>query len=131
MRESQYTQAIHRHLPKEVYRWKINDNFQGGVPDAYYSGTKADLWVEYKYLQKLPKRETTLIVPNLSTLQLDWLRTREREGRKIVVIIGSPEGGCVLYCSQWESGISLSHFRNEAMSKKELASWITTQTRGN
>lgn len=128
MIESQYTQAVHKHLPKVLYRWKINDSFQGGVADAYYSGTNGDLWVEYKYLKSLPKRLSTCITPALRSLQKRWLRDRHSEGRNVAVIIGSPEGSVILSKpSAWEAGISCEDFKEQALSKQEIANWITTQ----
>lgn len=130
MIESQYTQAIHRKLPKSVYKWKIHDSFQGGVADAYYSGKSADLWIEYKYIKKLPKRDSTMIAPDLSELQLNWLTNRHQEGRNVHVIIGSPLGGVVLYCTQWKDGISCADFHAQRQTQQEIADWITSITQG-
>jgi len=70
--------------------WKINDNFQGGVPDAFYLGDLDSLWVEYKYLPKLPKRDTTLVVPDVSELQYDWLADLQACGKNAWVAVGHP-----------------------------------------
>jgi hypothetical protein len=127
MIESQYTQAIHKLIPKELYRWKINDSFQGGVADAYYSGTNGDLWVEYKYLKSLPKRASTQVVPDLRPLQKQWLRDRHLEGRNVAVVIGSPSDSIYLRFPEWESGVSCEEFRDRSLTKQEIANWITNQ----
>ena len=56
MNESQYTQAVMRNIPNTILKWKINASFAKGVPDAYFSGDDRDIWVDFKYLHKLPKR---------------------------------------------------------------------------
>ena len=62
MNEHSFVASIHRILKKHpVHIWKINDQYAGGVPDAFYEGVNSDLWVEYKYIPKLPKRSTTKI----------------------------------------------------------------------
>ena len=73
MREKEFINKIHKKLPKEIYKWKINDPYHGGVPDTFYSGPKGFAFFEYKYVQKLPKRNTSkikvdLIEPNLDVL---------------------------------------------------------------
>lgn len=127
MIESQYTQAIHKLIPKEVYRWKINDSFQGGVADAYYSGTNGDLWIEYKYLKALPKRSSTQITPALRPNQQKWLRDRHAEGRNVMVILGSPSGSILLPYPEWETGVTRDAFEARSLSKQEIANWITEQ----
>ena len=91
MNEHGFIKSIHRTLPKEVYRWKINDNFAGGVADAYYSGKVGDLWVEYKYV-KLPKRPESKVDFGASAQQIDWLCTRIDEGRNVYLVVGSEKG---------------------------------------
>jgi hypothetical protein len=112
MIESGFTQSIHKKLPKHIYVWKISDRLTGGVPDAYYSSAKRDCWIEYKYVQKLPKN----VKPALSPLQTAWLNARHDEGRNVYVVVGSPEG-CILYRDkEWNS----SKPSTEAVSKPEM-----------
>ncbi len=92
MIEATYTTAIHKKLPPHIFHWKINDNFAGGVPDAYYmiegEPQTRDLWVEYKLIKALPKRETTLIKPDLSPQQVIWLRRLENSGKNVRIVVG-------------------------------------------
>ncbi len=86
--------------------WKINDNFAGGVPDAWFLGNKTDLWVEFKWLNSLPKRESTIIKPALTPQQLSWLKSLYRCKRKCYVIIGYPKKAIVLTTpNTWEKGV--------------------------
>lgn len=121
MNESSFIQAIHRRLPEDIHRWKINARFANGVPDAWYSGNRGDLWVEYKYLSEPPKRPFT---PRVSPLQLRWLDQRYKEGRNVALIVGFPEGGVIV------QGPAL----HEKVSPKEnyyntdgIAKWIAMQ----
>ena len=90
MVESQFTQAINRAVREHgVYCWKISDRYRAGVPDCWYSGPGGDIWIEYKYLKRQPRRWYT---PGLSQLQLQWLNERHEEGRRVAVVVGCPDG---------------------------------------
>jgi hypothetical protein len=120
MRESEYTRAVGKGLPKEIYKWKVSDRFTAGVPDAWYSGNKDDLWVEYKFVQKIPKK----VKPKLSKLQEKWLNDRAAQGRSVAVIVGSPLGAVILVDGAWNHSSEWGSLK----SKKEVIEWITQQT---
>lgn len=103
--ERRFRQSITQHLKGAgVYVWPINDTYHAGVPDHYYSGCSADLWVEYKYfptdrdsfdLTKPDKK------PKLTRQQQLWLNKRHDEGRNTWVIVGMPSGGLILRDKSW------------------------------
>lgn len=130
MRESQYTTAIGKLLPDDVYKLKLNLRYTAGVPDSWYSGGAGDLWVEYKYFQRLP-RTVDLIGgadPTITKLQQSWLRARYAEGRSVAVIVGSKDGGVIYPDLSWEEVLLIEKFRDRMMSKREIAAWITSNT---
>lgn len=88
--ENQFIAGVHKYLP-DVYFEKMNNPYRGGTADVWYSGVLGDLWVEYKFLPKLPRRG--LIIPDLSELQKRWIHNRRNEGRRVHVIVGCPAGG--------------------------------------
>jgi hypothetical protein len=118
--EARFTNNVNRTLRSEICVWKISDRFTSGVPDCWYSGPKGDLWVEYKYTEKLPKRVP--VKPDLSPRQRDWLMDRHREGRNVAVVVGSEEGA-VIY-----PGISFEDPKPRDQltihSTRELREWI-------
>ena len=120
MNESGFTSSISKKLPSQVFSWKINCRFANGTPDAWYSGPKGDIWVEYKYLKKLPK---TTVKPKLSALQLKWLRDRFHEGRNVAVVVGSPEGCLVYTHMDWENPKSI----NNIVDKQIVIDYITNE----
>mgnify|MGYP000035334240 FL=1 len=124
MHESAFTNTIHKKLPTSVYRWKIQATMTGGIPDAYYSGDKADIWIEYKLLNKLPKRQSTLLIPKLSGLQSKWLKDRYTEGRNVAVILGHLGGSYIFTNLEWEAGITQDKL---TLSRGDLAQWIAQQ----
>ena len=126
MNEHGFIKSITNKLPKEIYRWKIQALMNNGVPDCYFSGPAGDLWVEFKFI-KLPKRESTLIKPNLSALQLKWLDGRYDEGRTVAVIIGSNINSAILIDKQWYSVITNHSF---VFCKQDIVKWIESQTLG-
>lgn len=130
MTEHTFVRNVHRRLSRiapEIYVWKINDRYEGGVADAYYSGT-TDLWVEFKFLKALPKRDTTLVDPGLSLLQKEWLRARHAQGRKVCVIVGSPDGSLILPGVSWDRDITSAEFRNSCVDISEVVSYICSCT---
>ena len=125
--ESTFIAGVHKHLPAAVYRMKTNNPYVAGIPDCYYSGIGGDLWIEYKYIAKLPARVPVKI--KLSALQRRWLEGRHGEGRNVAVIVGSPEGAVIFRIDQaLDIGMSAYHFREAMLTKQEVAEWITEQT---
>lgn len=96
MNEHTWIKQFHKLLPKELLIWKINDNFQGGVPDAYYAGPYGDVWVEYKYIHRLPKRPDSLIDEYPSVLQQKWLEKLNSCGKSTLVIMSSMHNCIIL-----------------------------------
>ena len=110
-----------------VYIWKINARFIAGVPDAWYSGETADIWVEYKYL---PAKTTPKSIPvALSPLQRHWLTSRRQEGRRVAVIIGV---GKIAFILQ-DNDLDLTRLHTEGRkpyTPREIAEWIRRETQG-
>ena len=101
--------------------------YRGGTPDVWYSGDKSDLWIEYKYIEKLPIKVPIKI--DLSQLQVLWLCNRHNEGRNLAVVVGTPEGCLLLTNLEWErTDITSTEFKERCMSRKELAAWILRGT---
>lgn len=129
MNEHSFIRSIHRRLPKDIYAWKINDNYQGGVADAYYSRRGGgDIWVEYKYIPALPKRQHTLVQFNLSELQKDWLRERNLDGRTVAVVVGSPAGSLILPGTAWEENVTSDDFIRNAVDTAGVVAYIVERT---
>jgi hypothetical protein len=106
---------------------KNNNAYVGGIPDVWYSGMGGDLWVEYKYLPKLPVRVPIDPMKLLSPLQQKWLRDRKMEGRPVAVVIGCPTGGVIFENLEWEAPLTSKEFTSLIYSKKELADWIVSR----
>ena len=129
MNEHGFIKSVHRHLPTDIFSWKIHDTFTGGVPDAMYAGPASILFVEYKYL-KLPKKKTTVIKTGLSALQLQWLDKLYIYNATPAVIIGTPSGGIILTNQEWHKELKLKDFEY-ALNTKELSNWICKTINGN
>lgn len=120
--ENRFRLAVEKLLPEEVHCEKMANPYRAGGADCWYDGPSADMWVEWKWC-KMPKRDTTMIVPDLSTLQKLWLRGRFKNGRAVAVIVGTPDG-CIVFVTPdaWEVGVT----RGEAqvLTKQQAANWI-------
>jgi len=134
--ENTFIASVHEHLPALVpgeagapYREKMYNPLRGGTWDCWYSGMVSDLWVEYKFVN-IPTRDSTIIRPNLSDLQLYWGKSRLLEGRKLAVIIGSKDGGVIMRDREWEVPISAKDFKARLKTRKELAQFLIDQTVG-
>ena len=100
----------------------MNNPYRSGTADVWYSGLKADLWVEYKFLPKIPSRAS--IVPGLSELQKEWLDGRLREGRNVAVIVGCRGGGVIYQHGTWREPLSPDEFCERICTRREVALWI-------
>jgi hypothetical protein len=122
--ESQFIKSIHKHIDHGVYSMKNHNAYVAGVPDCWYSGTKNDLWIEYKY--KPVDKVTSWVTPALSAQQLHWITCRQIEGRKVWVIVGI-KGGGVLFDNVHEMsvGISAENFMVRLVTRKEIALHIS------
>jgi hypothetical protein len=127
--ENNFIAAVHKHLPVTLYRMKNHNEFNAGIADCWYSGAKADLWVEYKFIV-IPIRDATYIKltegkdPPISPLQQDWLKSRSAEGRNVGVIVGSKDGGVWFPGTTWEEPLPAKKFRAAMSSRANLAALI-------
>ena len=128
--ENTFIASVHRHLPAELYSMKNHNQYNGGIADVWYSGAKADLWIEYKFIV-VPKRGTTLIdltggkTPSLSHLQQHWLRCRHAEGRSVGVLVGTKQGGVWFPGVTWGNPQNSQAFCTQILSRSELAAHIS------
>lgn len=126
--ETRFYTAVHKLLPKELHKEKMANPYRGGTADVWYSGTADDLWVEYKWLAKVPVKTNIRVYELLSQLQLHWLRERRKEGRNVVVILGSPDGAWVYEFGLWEADLPVDVFRAQAKTKQQVADYIRSRT---
>lgn len=124
--ETSFIQKIHAGFTKSAapYHLKLCLAFTAGVADAFYSGDRGDMWIEYKYIPRIPINAD--IRPDLSSLQRMWLAARSAEGRRVFVIVGTPLGGVILHPHEFDSGIPVAKFRERLLPPKAIADWITT-----
>lgn len=127
--ETRFYTAVHKLLPRSLHREKMHNPYRGGTADVWYSGNKADLWVEYKFISKVPKAADIAVVNELSALQLDWLRKRWEEGRNVIVILGTPVGSWIYENRDWEHKLlSPTQLKELGKSKADVARYIATRT---
>lgn len=128
MNEHGFVKAVHKHLSSDVYRWKINDRFTGGVPDAFYAGPASILFVEYKFIYQLPKKT---IKTGLSALQQQWLNRMSEYGLPCWVVIGTEkEGTAVLKDTSAELDVLPKDAFDPALTYKDVAMSILEATYG-
>ena len=101
---------------------KLNLRFIRGVPDAWLSGLEGDLWLELKYLQKLPP----VVEPEklLSANQISWLTRRHEEGRSVAVLVGSSDGHLFFPGLSWQSSVSRERWIQSSLTTKETGEFL-------
>lgn len=123
MNEHSFIRAVHGYLPSELFRWKIHDTYAGGVPDSFYVGPANALFVEYKYIKKLPARATTKLHTTLSKQQIMWLEKMRSFNFPAWLIIGA-EDRCVIVEDNYRSPILKADFDIHAVKFKDAANSI-------
>ncbi len=123
--EHSFIAKVHKRLPPDVFRWKINDTNHAGVPDAMYRGPAGILFVEYKWLKELPKRSTTSVKIDVSPIQANWIRAHNGHGQKIAVITGTPDCALIRTRTSWAFPINNILFNELSVSHNDVATWIT------
>lgn len=135
--ENTFIASVHRHLPPEsaLHREGMHNVYRGGTADMWYSGTAADLWVEYKFIV-VPKRDDTAIDLTggkdsiISGLQQEWLKSRLREGRNVWVIVGCKAGGAIFRGNEWARKRPAGEFKGLIQDRKTIAERIASFTLG-
>lgn len=132
MRESEYIRTVHRLLPLSVYHLKLNLPYTAGIADCWYSGSRADLWAEWKYLPLIPATLDLMSgkQPMLSRLQDDWLACRHKEGRAVCVMVGATNGVVILPPLTWREPLTREDFLRQMQPKSVVANWITQHCTG-
>lgn len=126
--ENQFRSGVHKYLPKELHHEKMCNPYSSGTADDWYSGNRADLWVEYKFIPRVPSRVDVKPKEMLSALQLKWLNGRYAEGRQVAVVIGCPDGGVILRDQEWMWDYTPQMFRDRLVPRQAIAQWIAGAT---
>jgi hypothetical protein len=131
--ETRFIKSVHRLMPTDLYHMKNHNTYVGGPADVWYSGKRGDMWIEYKYVHKLPAIIDLMDTKkkySLSGLQQEWCRDRLKEGRNVIVILGCKEGGVVFHALEWEQKWNTENWDKEIESRQEIAIWISETTKG-
>lgn len=91
-----------------------------------YSGPSGLLFVEYKYVKELPKRDTTPIKHSLSPLQAQWLE-RMSVSAQAALIVGVGDT-CIILVDDFSTNICKYRYIEDSVSRKEAAAFIHSRT---
>lgn len=122
--ENTFIGSVNRRLPN-TYAEKMNNPWRAGTADVWYSGGLGDLWVEYKYLARIPRSDE--ILPDLTPRQSRWLNNRFDEGRNTAVVLGTPTGGVIYRNKEWLQPLTSTELTARIVSRDEIARWIYSQ----
>ena len=130
VREKEFINKVHKHLPKTIYRWKINDPYHGGVPDTFYSGRNDHCFIEYKYTEKIPARQTSKLKFNLSPQQRIWLNLQLSNNIKCYACLAIKNQVYVTQDFNLEYK-TLEEFNDQSITFDSFIEFITDITIGN
>jgi hypothetical protein len=122
--ENRFIGSVHRYLPR-TYAEKMNNPWRAGTADVWYSGDRGDLWVEYKFIERIPR--SAEILPDLTPRQKRWLNNRFDEGRNVAVVLGTPTGGVIYRNKEWMRPLDHVTFAGLIVPRDEIARWIYSQ----
>lgn len=127
MNEHSFIKSVHRRLPKELLKWKIHDTYTAGVPDVMYGGPGGILFAEYKYVPKLPVRDSTLIKTTLAPLQIAWLNRMVDCGQNAALIVGIEKHALIILGKDWTANITKRYYLEHRLTIPQLCGWIEQQ----
>lgn len=122
--ENSFIRGVNKYLPR-TYAEKMSNPWRAGTADVWYSGSAGDLWVEYKYLERVPRSKE--ILPDLTPRQKRWLNNRFDEGRNVAVVLGTPKGGVIYRNKEWMKPLTQQEVLARIVSREEIARWIFSQ----
>ena len=122
--ENRFIESVHRHLPR-TYAEKMNNPWRAGTADVWYSGDRGDLWIEYKFIERIPR--SAEILPDLTPRQKRWLNNRFDEGRNVAVVLGTPTGGVIYRNKEWMRPLDHVTLAGLIVPRDEIARWIFSQ----
>lgn len=134
MKESLVKGNINRHLDPTIYKQSLTGAAisGNGIPDHYYDGRSADLWIEYKALNRLPRAPTISVAPrpnvkqqpkgHLTPLQFRWLTRRWTAGENAFVILGIVPNQVVIILGN-ELSLPIE-WDTRRITYREAATWI-------
>lgn len=91
-----------------------------------YAGPAGVLFVEYKYVKSLPKKDTTVIRHSLSALQCAWLE-RMKVSSPVALILGF-EDTALIIVDDFAANIYKYRYVEQSVPRKQVAEWIYNQT---
>ncbi len=126
MNEHSFVKAIHGKVSSDIFSWKINDRFAGGVADAYYAGPADFVWVEYKYIPKFPVRDSTLIKPCVRPNQITWHKRMQALGHNSLLMVGCEKSVYMNHDPRTWSDLQLTkgEFQKQSVTFKDAIQWI-------
>lgn len=125
--ESRFIDRVHRQLSEKVYKQAFTSKFSNGTPDRYYEGPKGVLWIEYKYIDKLPNVVNLTDIskkPCLSKLQQNWLIRAHKNNIQVGVALGYKDFVFWYPGIFWQAYIVKEIFLKKLISIKDFAKII-------
>ena len=92
-----------------------------------YGGPSGILFAEYKYVPKVPVRDSTLIKTTLAPLQIQWLNRMVDCGQTAAVIVGIEKHALILLVDSFTANITKRYYMEHRITIPQLCDWISLQ----
>lgn len=113
MNEAGFIRYVVSKLPPSIHSQSMTMGSltHGGTPDRYFDGPAHDLWVEFKYIDAMPRSRSVGGVDDkkrgcYSSKQYNWMCRRQNAGGNVLGIVGLPNRMAVVQTdpAQWKNG---------------------------
>lgn len=102
--------------------WTSTDLLRSGLPDFYILWSGLFVAVEAKFITKLPKKKSSLVLSHVvSPTQQSFLRGTKQNKQKGIVLIGSPQAAIVM--EEIKENYTLEECLNAPRIRKENGVW--------
>ncbi len=120
--KTEFKDSLTRFYGDEIFMWSPSDKFRAGISDLQISCRGGLLAVEFKFIKEIPKRETTnVLIHEVSTPQIMFIKNLRRTGNNGVIIIGTPDVAVVF--SDLKNNYTLSEVRAAPRIEKRGGVW--------
>ena len=121
--EATFARYIHSRVDKKIHSEGMSNPYRGGTPDRYFEARQV-LWVEWKFLRELPKRQFKLY-EKVSPLQHKWLDRCYMNGHQCCVIVGFGSSDVLIATDmQWHDTFTREQLDEKLITRKEAIQWI-------
>ena len=126
--EAHFKSGINTFAKNFIYVESMANPYRRGTPDVYYEGPKGCLWVEYKFLKRIPSQFYYTDI--LSPFQVKWIKRAISNNVKCAIVVGHFSKGIIEFIKkpeQLHNELLKDSFYSKLINKRQIAEQIIKQ----